>query len=234
MKLRELALAASVAAAAIAPQAAAAPARKAAPAAVDWSKRVAMTPEGGFLMGNPAARVKVVEYGSLTCPTCARFTNTAKAALAARVRTGRVSFEFRNFILNGPDAAASLVARCGGTARFFPLMEHFYATQPVWVGKISGLTADQQKQLQSLSDGQRLVRVAQIGGLTQAAAQAGLPAARTNACLADPAALTRLVQMAEAAEKIGVHGTPTFFINNVQASANDWPGILALITKAGG
>jgi protein-disulfide isomerase len=221
------------AAAAVAPHATAAPAKKAS-APIDWSKRVAATPEGGFVMGNPAARVKLVEYGSMTCPTCARFSNTAKAGLAARVRTGKVSFEFRNLVLNGVDVAASLVARCGGTARFFPLTENFYATQTQWTDKIRGVPVAQQQQLQALPDGQRLVRVAQLGGLTQMAAQAGLPAARTNACLADAAALKRLVQMAEAAEARGVHGTPTFFINGVQAPSVDWPSIEALIVKAGG
>jgi 2-hydroxychromene-2-carboxylate isomerase len=126
------------------------------------------------------------------------------------------------------------VARCGGTARFFPLTEQLYATQAQWTGKISGLPAAQQQQLQALPDGQRLVRVAQLGGVTQLAAQAGVPAARTNACLADPAALRRLIQMAEAADARGVHGTPTFFINGVQAPAVDWPTIEALIVKAGG
>ena len=121
--MKRLSILALTAAAALAPQADAAPARKAAaPAAVDWSKRVAATPEGGFVMGNPAAKVKVVEYGSLTCPHCAAFSNSAKAGLAARVRTGKVSFEFRNYVLNGIDVAATLVARCGGTARFFPAL----------------------------------------------------------------------------------------------------------------
>jgi protein-disulfide isomerase len=216
----------------MAPHAGAAPAGKT--AAIDWSKRVTQTPEGGFLMGNPAAKVKLVEYGSLTCPTCARFTNTAKAALAARVRTGKVSFEFRNLVLNGIDVTATLVARCGGTARFFPLTEQFYATQPQWVGKITSLPAAQQQQLAALPDGQRLVRLAQAGGLTQMAAQAGITPARTNACLADSAALQRVVQMAQAAEARGVHGTPTFFINGAQAPGHDWPAIEASIVRAGG
>jgi protein-disulfide isomerase len=233
VRLAALLAALALGGAAVAPNAAAAPAKKAS-APIDWSKRVAQTPEGGFLMGNPAARVKLVEYGSMTCPTCARFSNTARAALAARVRTGRVSFEFRNLVLNGVDIAASLVARCGGTARFFPLTESFYATQPQWTGRISGLPAAQQQQLQALPDGQRLVRTAQLSGLTQLAAQAGLPAARTNACLADPAGLKRLIQMAEAAEARGAHGTPTFFINGVQAPATDWAGIQTLIVRAGG
>ena len=236
MKKAALLLAAVVAgAAAIAPHAVAAPARKAGTAApADWSKRVAVTPEGGFLMGNPAARVKVVEYGSLTCPHCASFTNSAKAALAARVRTGKVSFEFRNFVLNGIDVAATLVARCGGPSRFFPLTERLYATQEAWVGKITGLPQAQQQSLQAMSDAQRLVKLAELGGMTQLAAQGGVAPAQTQACLSHPAGLQRLVQMAEAAEAQGVHGTPTFFINGAQAPVNDWPGIEALIVKAGG
>ncbi|HEX9953597.1 MAG TPA: thioredoxin domain-containing protein [Allosphingosinicella sp.] len=228
-------LAVGAAAAALAPQAAAAPARKAAaPAAVDWSKRVAATPEGGFVMGNPAAKVKVVEYGSLTCPHCAAFSNSAKAALASQVRTGKVSFEFRNYVLNGIDIAATLVARCGGTARFFPLSEKLYATQKAWTGRINSLPQAQQAQLKAMADGPRLVRLAQLGGMTQLAAQSGLPAARTNACLANPASLKRVIAMAEAAEAIGVEGTPTFFINGRNVGTHDWESLEPLIRQAGG
>lgn len=236
MRKAALLLALALGVAAVVPHAAAAPARKnnGAGNPLDWSKLVAMTPDGGFLMGNPAAKVKVVEYGSLTCPHCASFTNSAKAALAARVRTGKVSFEFRNFVLNGIDAAATLVARCGGTARFFPLTEKLYATQEAWVGKITALPQAEQQALQALPDAERLVRLGELGGMTQLAAQAGVAPARTKACLADPAAFQRLIQMAESAEARGVHGTPTFLINDVQAPVNDWPGIEALIIKAGG
>ena len=54
---------------------AAAPAAAQAPAVanVDWSQRVATTPEGGFRMGNPDAPVKLVEFLSLTCSHCATF-----------------------------------------------------------------------------------------------------------------------------------------------------------------
>ena len=37
----------------------------------DWTTVVSATPEGGFVMGNPNAKVKLVEYGSMTCPHCA-------------------------------------------------------------------------------------------------------------------------------------------------------------------
>ena len=60
------------AAAAMALPAAAAPAQRRAGAA-RLDPEVVATPEGGFRMGNPDARVKLVEYLSLTCPHCADF-----------------------------------------------------------------------------------------------------------------------------------------------------------------
>src|SRR5687768_3218644 len=42
----------------------------------DWQQVVAQTPAGGFVMGNPDAAVKLIEYGSMTCPHCAEFDET--------------------------------------------------------------------------------------------------------------------------------------------------------------
>jgi protein-disulfide isomerase len=218
-----------------APAAAAAPARSGnAAAAVDWSTRVAATPEGGFRMGNPAAPVKVVEYGSLTCPHCAEFARASKAPLTAKVRTGKVSYEYRTYVLNGIDAAATLVARCAGPANFFRIADSFFSSQPQWVGKVSGLSPAQKAEVGQLPEGQRLVRLAEIGGMLGIAAQAGLPAARARACLADRAGLERLGQIGEAAVNLGVQGTPTFFINGSNIGVQDWSSLEPLIRRAGG
>ena len=47
----------------------------------DWSTVVTKTAEGGFVMGNPNAKVKLVEFGSLTCPHCAEFEHQGGQAL---------------------------------------------------------------------------------------------------------------------------------------------------------
>ena len=71
----------------------------AAPNGGDWTKMVTQTPEGGFLMGNPQADVKLIEYGSMTCPHCAEFAEKDAPALIDKyVKSGRVSFEYRNFV----------------------------------------------------------------------------------------------------------------------------------------
>src|SRR5687768_7876747 len=86
----------------------------------DWSQTVTQTQEGGYLMGNPDAPVKLIEYASLTCPHCKSFAEEATASLRdTYVRSGQVSWEFRNFLLGAPDVALSMLSRCQPPAAFF-------------------------------------------------------------------------------------------------------------------
>jgi protein-disulfide isomerase len=230
--VRKAALALALAGvAATAPDAAAAPVRRAAP--VDWARTVVATPEGGFRMGNPAAKVKLVEYGSLTCVHCAAFDREGLASLVARyVRSGKVSYEYRNFILNGLDVAATLVARCGGPSRFFPVSDKFYATRDQWMGRLSGLTQAQKDQLNALPENARLGRLAEMVGLTGLAAQQGIAPAQSKRCLADQAALQRLGKMAEAAGAQGVGGTPTFFLNGSNIGTHTWATLEPILRES--
>lgn len=213
-----------------------APARPAAkPAAArDWTRTIVATTQGGFRMGNPNARVKLVEYGSLTCPHCAHFAVEGKPKLMPYVKSGRVSYEYRNYILNGIDVAASLLARCSGAGNFFRFSDSLYASQRQWVGKVSGLGQAQKDELKALPENQRLVRIGELGGLSAMAAQYGVSPLRAKQCLSDSAALDRLGQMVEAAEKLGVEGTPTFFVGSESIVTQEWADIEPLIKKAGG
>ncbi len=198
----------------MAPAAAAAKAPPKVPAGHDWTKTVAVTPEGGFRMGNPAARVKLVEYGSLICPHCRHFNETGyKPLLQGYVRTGKVSYEFRNMVLNAPDISVSLLTRCSGAARFFPMSEAVYASQPDWEKRLVGMTAADKAALDKMSDQQQLVRYAQVSGLLGIAARFGVTAVRARQCLADPKALDRLLDITRAANGLGINRTPTFAIN---------------------
>ena len=228
--IRLLAAFAAVAGLALAPGPAAAKAPAKAAAARDWSRTVAVTPDGGFRMGNPAARVKLVEYGSLACPHCRHFAETGYKPLVQNyVRTGKVSYEFRNFVLNGPDLAASVLTRCAGTAKFFAMTDAVFDAQPQWLAK-----AAEAELPDDLTDQQRVARFAQAGGLTGIAARFGVTPARARQCLADPKATARLVAMAKTAIDNGLKGTPTFFINGKQTDARTWEDLEPLIRQAGG
>lgn len=229
--LTRILAAAIVAAVSLATPAFAAPQKRA--VASNWSRVVVATPEGGFRMGNPKARVKLIEYASLTCPHCRRFAQTGVAPLVANhVRTGKVSYEFRNFVLNGVDIAATLVARCGGVRSFFPIVEGLYATQTTWMDRVTALTEDQKREISALSGGAQLARVAQAAGILPIAAKSGVTAASARRCLADPAAFKRVGAMAEAATARGINATPTFVINGKVTEARDWASLQPLLEAA--
>ena len=187
-----------------------------APKGGDWSQRVSPTAAGGFVMGNPNARVKLIEFGSMTCPHCREFDEKGAATLISRyVKTGQVSWEFRNYVRDGFDIAASLVARCNGAKSFFPLTRALYKDQPKWVAKIQAAPEDQLKALQDLPPNRQFVALAKVAGLTQWAAARGVPAAKANQCLANQRSVDQLVQMASDANSqfADFRGTPTFVIN---------------------
>src|SRR5690242_20265476 len=78
-----------------------------------WADVVNET-SGGFMMGNPNAKVKLIEIGSLSCPHCQKFEEEGVPTLVDKyVEPGNVSWEFRTYVLHGPiDMAANLIARC--------------------------------------------------------------------------------------------------------------------------
>jgi protein-disulfide isomerase len=95
--------------------------------------------------------VKVVEFGSMTCNHCADFAEEGEPQLIEKyVKSGQVSFEFRNFVRDPADIAASLLARCNGASAFFPLTDQLYAAQGEWVGKLQQMSPEQQAQLETM------------------------------------------------------------------------------------
>ena len=218
-------------------QATVAPARPApaASARVNWNRTFAATGAGGFRVGNPSAKFAIVEYGSLTCPHCRHFAETAvKPLLDQYVRSGKASYEFRPFILNGTDLAATLVARCNGPAPFFAIADQLYATQPTWSVKVSELSQAEQDKLNALPDDQMRLGIAKVTGLYAIAASHGISQARAQQCLKDARMADRLMAIMKRGEDLGVTGTPSFFINGKRAPVYDWATLETFLKGAGG
>ena len=227
-------IAVCLAAALLLPATAAAARPVAKPSAVrDWSQTVVLTPEGGFRMGNPAAPVKLIEYGSLACPHCRHFEETGFAPLVQNyVRIGKVSYEFRNLLINGPDISISLLARCSGPANFFAMSRFVYATQPQWQKKLEDMSDTDKAALGSMNTQQQIARYAEIAGMGQMAARFGLGSDKAKTCLADPEGLQKLLDMTKAAESAGVNHTPTFLINGKVNDAATWEELGPELKKA--
>jgi protein-disulfide isomerase len=204
----------------------------------DWSTVFSATAAGGFLMGNPNAPVKMVEFGSMTCPHCAEFDEEAMKPLTdTYVKNGKVSLEFRNFVRDPFDVAASLVARCGGAGSFFGLTRGLYADQRNWITKIQAGDPAAMQQIQALPPQQQFGEIAKIAGFQEWAAMRGVPADKTAACLSNQAEVDRLVQMQnDATSAYDIPGTPSFLLNGelvkIEPGSTPWQQVEAKIKSA--
>ncbi len=196
-------------------QAAAPVAAATAPAGQNWAETVVKTPEG-YLMGNPNAPIKLVEYGARSCPTCGAFGREAYKPLTENyVSTGKVSFEFRDFLVHGaPDVALTLLGQCGGTAPFFPILEQMYQNQNAFLDKLQTMPAALQQSLANLPPTAVATKLAEHMGAIDFVKQRGIPEAKARACLADQKQLEVMAKPTEDAMQSGtVTGTPTFLLN---------------------
>ncbi len=205
-------------------------------AATNWTETYAATPDGGFQRGNPNARVKLIEYGSLTCPHCRAFHGEAMPTLLSKyVASGKLSYEYRSFLLNPPDYAAALLARCSGNAKtFFSALNSFYPDQPEWTQPFINLSEADSKRLSETPEDKRIAALAVVGKLDIYAAKLGMNRARFDACVSDKAAADKLLDMRKVAtETYKVSGTPGFLINGVyQEKVYDWAALQPLLDAA--
>ncbi len=202
-----------------------------APNGGNWAETVAQTPEGGFRLGNPDAPVKLVEYASMTCPHCKAFSDEASAALRdTYIRSGQVSWEFRNFLLGGPDLALSLLSRCQPPAAYFGTIEQVFAQQTEF---LMAIDENEARTLNALPPEQQIAPLARAMDADTFFARRGMPEARFNQCLADQQAIQGLTERTRrASTEEGVSGTPTFFINGEQQQAPGWATLEPLLRAA--
>jgi protein-disulfide isomerase len=206
------------------------------PAGTEWVTTVSATPEGGFLMGNPNAPIKLMEYGSVTCPTCQAFSIQGAEPLKAKyISTGKVSFEFRSFLIHGPDVMATSLLQCGGPTPFFALLEANYAGLNEWESKIISLPQAELARIQSLPIAAQNVELARISGLDQLVIQRGISSEAAQKCLTDPATPDKLVKQRDRGTgEYGVQGTPTFFINGkIVPNVASWRDLEPQLRAAG-
>lgn len=200
----------------------------------DWTKTMTATADGGFLMGNPNAKVKILEFASLSCSHCADFHEASKIPLANYIRTGDVSLELRTFLLGGPlDPPVSLAVRCQGAAPFFRLVDDVFRTQKTWMQTAFDNQA-RFAELQGQPQADQLLGILRIAGLDSFFAARGMPAAKLKQCLADTKQIDLLGKIRnDAVNQYGLTGTPTFAINGeTQEGVGTWAALEAKIKAA--
>jgi protein-disulfide isomerase len=200
-----------------------------------WTEQVVKTPDGGYLMGNPNAAVKLIEYGSRSCPHCAKFDKEGVPLLKSQyIASGKVSYEFRDFPIHPMDLAAILLGQCNGPSTFFPLLDQMMANQDQMYAAIQKLPANFQNTLTGSANDQA-TKWADAAGYIQFVGQRGVPEAKARQCLADPKATDAITQqLNDAQSKFNVDSTPTFLINGSKADgAYDWATLEPQLKAAG-
>ena len=205
------------------------------PAGQTWSTVVSATPDGGMRMGNPEARLKLVEYGSLSCPHCAKLANDGMETLINKyVNSGRVSYEFRSFPIHGIiDVPLTVMVRCADPAAFFPLVEQIYTNQPAIMTRAEAGN-DQAQAASQLPPAQRFPALADAFGLTDWFAARGLAKDQAHACLADTSAAERVAKEGQKWSDDGINQTPMLALNgSLLDKVAEWKELEPVLQNAG-
>lgn len=148
-------------------------------------------------LGNPNAKVTVIEYGSLGCPHCATWSNEVFPQFKTRyIDTGRVHYVLREALTGAEDisAAGFLLARCSGKDKYFQVVEAVFRAFPN--------PEDAQAHANAHAT------------LAQIAQQVGLNEQQFTACVTDVKSLNAIqARWTKYATDAKIESTPTFVIN---------------------
>ena len=163
------------------------------------SKSNELTPQmlvqnGSPMLGDPNAKVTIVEFGDYQCTYCHLFhQNTKDALLQQYVDTGKVNFVFRDYPLNGPDSVfAADAAYCAGDqGKYWQYHDELYKN---WGGEKTGWV--NQKSLDTF------------------ATTVGLDLSTFDKCLSDNKYEQKVLDNQKFGNTIGIDGTPSFVVFN--------------------
>lgn len=143
-------------------------------------------------LGNPDAKVKIVEYMSMTCSHCADFHNKTFDEIKTKyIDTGKIYFVLREFPLDPLAAAGFMLARNAPGGKYFEVVSYLFKTQSQWAFVDDPLS-----------------------GLRNISKQFGYSPATFEATLTDQKLLDNINETRKrGADAFGITGTPTFFIN---------------------
>lgn len=154
------------------------------------------------IQGKGSTGVTLVEYGDYQCPFCGQFYPVVKQVQAKY--NDEIFFQFRNYPLPNLHPNAFSAARAAEAAdmqdKFWQMHDALYETQTQWskLGDASSFFADLAKQL-------------------------GLDMTKFKKDYASSAANNRINADQAEGEKLGVTGTPTFFIDGKKVTVTQDP-----------
>jgi protein-disulfide isomerase len=144
------------------------------------------------VLGKVDAPVTIIEYASMTCPHCADFhAKTMPRIKSEYIDKGLVRFVFRPFPLDKLAARATLLVQCAPGDGYFSMLDILFRSQNDW-----SRAPDQ------------------VAALKQIGRTVGVSDADMDRCMADEAAINKIVAgMQDAQSRFGINSTPSFVVN---------------------
>lgn len=143
------------------------------------------------VLGNKDAKVTLYEYSSFGCTHCADFhVEMLPEIIKEYVDSGKVKVAFVPFPLDKNSMDAALLANCVDEDKYFAFADVLFKKQRDWM-----LSFNPQKML------------------LQYAALSGVAKEKADACLRNDITAAMILQnRKDALEKLGLQGTPSFFV----------------------
>ncbi len=146
-------------------------------------------------IGNPDAKISIIEYASVSCPHCAAFHLGAYKELKEKyIDTGKVRFVLREFPSDPLAMAGFMLARCENDAlKRADMLNLLFTEQRIWLDPVNGDA------------------VATLSNLVR---RQGMSHQQFESCLRRQDVYEKIIHMrTHAVDVFGVDSTPTFFIN---------------------
>jgi protein-disulfide isomerase len=153
-----------------------------------------LTANGSPYLGDENAPITLVEFGDYQCFFCNKFFHdTENGILENYVKTGKVKIIFKDYTIIGPDSiTAALGAHCAGDqGKFWEFHDILYNN---WNGENNGWASSEN-----------------VKGF---ATELNLDVDKFTTCLDDKRHQAKIVASGTDAQKLGLTGTPAFFIIN--------------------
>ena len=148
--------------------------------------------DGSTILGNPNAKISIVEFGDYQCTFCYKFhKDTMKMIVEQYVVNGEVNFVYKDFPLNGPSSImASEASYCAKEqGKFWQYHDIIYEN---WEGENTGWVTR--------------------NALERFAENIGLDMNKFNSCMNDSKYHQKVLDNEEFARKINIDATPYFII----------------------
>ncbi len=159
-----------------------------------------------YVIGNPNAKVKIIEYSDPSCPFCKVFHNTMRKIMSDYGTTGNIAWAYRHYTLDKPDASGFILhpnankeaqamecaGSLGGNEKFWKYTNRLYEITP-------SVTGQNPKGL----DPKELPKIAEYSGIN---------VTDFNNCLATEKFKEKVESDFTDGVNIGIQGTPSSII----------------------